>query len=239
MRRGARCTAAASTVTTMMCPPAARSTTNSRRNMIRSQACLSTLLAPTSSPFSWCAVHKHDLAAYAAHVYSRTLTRCLLSSTPRSDGFVCIASLHSSNLACMQVTLNTGTLVAAVKPDNTNHRRTRTFIFTSGATSWLEVEPEVRQGGQTNWPVRWSLTRCMASGGRPTLPLLVDSWMQNWLWHRTLLALLQVPVDFVTLASCNFDVKAYLIGGLACDPSAGAYTTPVGIVQAGCLSAAV
>ena len=173
VRRGAHCTAAASTMTTMTSPPAARSTTNSRRNTICSQACLSTLSPPTSSPFSWCAVHKH-----AAHVYSRTLTRCLLSSTPRSDGFVCIASLHSSNLACMKVILDTGTLVAAVKPDNTNHQRTRTFIFTSGATSWLEVEPEVRQGGQTNWPARWRLTRWQAAGD---LPLLVDSWMQNWL----------------------------------------------------------
>jgi hypothetical protein len=125
------------------------------------------------------AVHKH-----AAHVYSRTLTRCLLSSTPPSDGFVCIASLHSSNLACMQVILNTGTLVAAVKPDNTNHQRTRTFIFTSGATSWLEVEPEVRQGGQTNWPVRWRLTRWQAAGDLA----LLDSWEHKWsgtelCWH--------------------------------------------------------
>lgn len=135
----------------------------------------------------------------------------------------------------MQVILNTGTLVAAVKPGADN-LQTRTFVFISGTDSWSEVQPEVRQSGQTHWPVRWRLTRWQAAGD---LPLLIDSWMQNWLWHRTSLALLQVPVDFVTLASCNFDAKAYLIGGLACDPNAGAYTTPVGTVQVGYLSDAV
>ena len=45
-------------------------------------------------------------------------------------------------------------------------------------------------------------------------------------------------MDLVTLASCNLDAKAYLIGGLACDPNVGGYITPVGIVQVGSFSRA-
>ena len=74
----------------------------------------------------------------------------------------------------------------------------------------------------------------MAHGRQPTAARQLDARL---VWHRTPVAL-QVPVDLVTLASCNFDAKAYLIGGLACDPNVGAYTTPVGIVQVGSFSSA-
>lgn len=49
----------------------------------------------------------------------------------------------------MQVILSTGTLVAAVKPSPDNHLQTRTFVFMSETDSWLEVQPEVRQSGQS------------------------------------------------------------------------------------------
>ena len=48
----------------------------------------------------------------------------------------------------MQVILSTGTLVAAVKPGPGN-LQTRTFVFMSETDSWSEVQPEVRQSGQS------------------------------------------------------------------------------------------
>ena len=109
----------------------------------------------------------------------------------------------------MQIALTSGTLVASVSDSNfaVHDRGSPTCVLKTGATKWVELQPEVcRDSVHT---VGTLLSACIHA-----LPLCA---MQGQPDEREsgCIPLLQVPTDMFTIASCNGGQTAYLTGGLS------------------------